>query len=71
MHRLFLCVTDDLLRGNESQTHAAYAQHDMQETMVNNRKFTYMTTDKTDSVRRLTAWPSPFKKIQAKYACKQ
>ena len=52
---LLFYVTEDLPRANESQTHAAYAQRDMQETMENNRKFTYAMTDKTDSVRRLTA----------------
>ena len=55
MHHLFLCVTDDLLRGNESQTHAAYVQHDMQETMENNRKFTCSMTDRMDSAHRLAA----------------
>ena len=40
---------------NESRTHAAYAQRDMQETVDNNRKFTCAITEKTDLVRRLTA----------------
>ena len=55
MHCLFLSVTEDLPHGNESRTHEAYAQRDMQETMENNRKFTCTMTDKMNSVRRLTA----------------
>ena len=57
---LLFYVTEDLRKPratklNESRTHAAYAQRDIQETMENNRKFTCAMTDKKDSVRRLTA----------------